>query len=137
MFEMQNQFSATFNLGVSIIIIVKRIYSLLYAIQRDTEEMHFVVILCHDVILDVLQCGKRKQLTLLEAVGRRFHRVIDGNFVESPFLVLELYFGLIFKLREIHRVGVIGYYCSWLECTLAVPWHFSRPISSLAVPSNF
>ena len=95
MFEMQNQFSATFNLGVSIIIIVKRIYSLLYAIQRDTEEMHFVVILCHDVILDVLQCGKRKQLALLEAVGRRFHRVIDGNFVESPFLVLDLYFGLI------------------------------------------
>ena len=60
--------------------------------------MHFVVILCYDVILDVLQCGKRKQLALLEAVGRRFHRVIDGNFVESPFLVLDLRFGLIFKL---------------------------------------
>ena len=60
--------------------------------------MHFVVVLCHDVILDVLQHGKRKQLTLLEAVGRRFHRVIDGNFVGSPFLVLDLYFGLIFKL---------------------------------------
>ena len=59
--------------------------------------MYFIVILCHDVILDVLQHGKRKQLTHLEAVGRRFHRVIDGNFSESPFLVLDLYFRLIFK----------------------------------------
>ena len=88
------------HLGV-IIIIFKGSIHLLYAIQREEveeEKMHFVVILCHDVIFDVLQCGKRKQLTLLEAVGRRFYRVIEGNFVESPFLVLDLCFGLIFKL---------------------------------------
>ena len=84
------------HLDISIIISIYLLYS--RGRETEEEEMNFVVVLCHDVILDVLQHGKRKQLTLLEAVGRRFHRVIDGNFVRSPFLVLDLYFGLIFKL---------------------------------------
>lgn len=55
-------------------------------------QMHLVVVLCSDVLLEVLKRGKRRQLAMLEAVGRRFQRVIDAHFVETPYLVVNLEF---------------------------------------------
>ena len=52
--------------------------------------MSLVVILCLDVILEVLRYGKRRQLAMLELVGRKFHWIIDRTFVAAPFLRLDL-----------------------------------------------
>ena len=54
--------------------------------------MQFIVALCYDVLLEVLKHGKRRQLAILEAVGRRFQRIIDAKFIETPYLLLDLEF---------------------------------------------
>ena len=56
------------------------------------DQMQFIVALCYDVLLEVLKHGKRRQLAMLEAVGRRFQRIIDAKFIESPYLLLDLEF---------------------------------------------
>ena len=58
------------------------------------KKMPFIVYLCYDVFLEVLQNGKRRQLAMLEAVGRRFHHAIDGNFEKTPFLIMMIKFWL-------------------------------------------
>ena len=56
------------------------------------ERRTFILTLCHDVLFEVLQRGKRRELAMLEAVGRRFYRVIDVNFIGPPYLLLDLEF---------------------------------------------
>ena len=50
----------------------------------------FVVRLCSDVVLEVLCWGDRRQLALLEKLGKRFHLLIDRWFEGVPFLRLDL-----------------------------------------------
>ena len=50
----------------------------------------FFVILCGDVLLEVLQFGNRRQLVKLERVGRRLHWIIENRFGNRPFLRLGL-----------------------------------------------
>ena len=50
----------------------------------------FFVILCGDVLLEVLQFGNRRQLVKLERVGRRLHWIVDDCFGCRPFLRLRL-----------------------------------------------
>ena len=52
--------------------------------------MQFTVSLCYDVLFNMLQYGRRRQLAMLEPIGRRFRRVINGEFVEAPFLFLDI-----------------------------------------------
>ena len=48
------------------------------------------MILCGDVLFEVIQFGNRRQLTKVERVGRRIYRLINASLGESPFLVLNL-----------------------------------------------
>ena len=50
----------------------------------------FFVLLCGDVLLDVLQFGNRRQLVKLERVGRRLHWVVGNFYGGRPFLRLGL-----------------------------------------------
>ena len=43
----------------------------------DPLEMRFFVILCGDVLLEVLQFGNRRQLVKLERVGGRLHWMVE------------------------------------------------------------
>ena len=52
--------------------------------------MQFTVSLCYDVFFNVLQYGRRRQLAMIEPIGRRFRRVIDGKFLEAPLLFLDI-----------------------------------------------
>ena len=46
--------------------------------------------LCSDVLGDLLQFAKRRQLSALERVGERFYNVIAGRFSVKPILHLSL-----------------------------------------------
>ena len=46
--------------------------------------------LCSDVLINAFQFGTCRQLFALERVGKYFHNVINGGFIEKPFLVLSL-----------------------------------------------
>ena len=60
--------------------------------QTVEETVCFFVRLCHDVVFEVLSFGNRRQLTKLERVGRRFHRIAENYFDKAPFLLLNLRF---------------------------------------------
>ena len=47
------------------------------------------MILCGDVLLEVLSWGDRRRLTKLERIGRRFHWSVVKFFGEMPFLRLN------------------------------------------------
>ena len=57
--------------------------------------MQFTVSLCKDVLFNMFQYGRRRQLAMLEPIGRRFRGVIDGQFIEAPFLFLDIDLGFI------------------------------------------
>ena len=71
----------------------------------DKNDVEFFVILCHDVLIEVLQCGNRRQLVKLERIGRRYHRIIEAFLGEKPFLRLNLRVktGFCFSLLRIHK----------------------------------
>lgn len=52
--------------------------------------IEFFVCICHDVFFEVIRYAARRQLTKLERIGQRLHRVAEKHFVEKPFLQLEL-----------------------------------------------
>ena len=58
-------------------------------------------IICGDVVLDVFSFSKRRQLALLELIGRRFQRIIEIWFAESPRLVFNKKLVCHFRLRAI------------------------------------
>ena len=58
--------------------------------MRQNEKFEFIIRLCHDVLVEALLFGDRRQLIKLERVGRRFHRIIEDFFRRIPFLCLSL-----------------------------------------------
>lgn len=52
--------------------------------------MEFIVLLCRDVLIEVLCYGTRYQLVRLEKVGKRFHQVVENYFGNVPFIRLNL-----------------------------------------------
>ena len=44
----------------------------------------FVIVICTDVLTEVLSFGSRLRLGKLEGVGRRFHLVVENSFREVP-----------------------------------------------------
>ena len=56
----------------------------------EEKEVQFFVILCHDVFLEILRWGNRRQHVKLERVGQRFHWNIERWFWNTPFLRLSL-----------------------------------------------
>ena len=63
-----------------------------FLIQNASEEaqVEYSAILCHDVFLEVLRWGNRRQLVKLERIGQRFHWNVERFFLETPFLRLDL-----------------------------------------------
>ena len=55
-----------------------------------SKKEKFFVILCGDVLLEVLQFGNRWQLVKLERVGRRLHWMVENFYGGRPFLRLGL-----------------------------------------------
>ena len=66
--------------------------------QTVEETISFFVRLCHDIVFEVLSFGNRRQLTKLERVGRRFHRIAENYFAKAPFILLNLRFSPRFLL---------------------------------------
>ena len=58
--------------------------------EGEEDEFEFSVRLCNDVILEALLFADRRQITEMERVGRRFHRIEENFFRERPFLRLGL-----------------------------------------------
>lgn len=58
--------------------------------EGEKGEFEFIVRLCNDVIVEALLFGGRRRITKLERIGRRFHRINEKFFRESPFLRLGL-----------------------------------------------
>ena len=56
----------------------------------EEEDVKWFVVLCFDVLLEVLRCGNRRQLVSVERVGRRIHRIVENYFGKTPFLRLYL-----------------------------------------------
>lgn len=68
--------------------------------QNEKDDLEFIVSLCCDVLVEALFSGDRCQLTKLERVGRRFHRIIENFFNQRPFLL----FGLEVDQRFIRKI---------------------------------
>ena len=75
----------------------------------------FVVRLCSDVVLEVLCWGDRRQLALLEKLGKRFHLLIDRSFEGAPFLRLDLYIEPLRYIFIINRIRFLILLRSILE----------------------
>ena len=58
--------------------------------EEKTKAIQWFVVLCYDVLLEVLRYGNRRQLVTLERVGRRIHRIVENYFGKTPFLRLNL-----------------------------------------------
>ena len=57
----------------------------------ENVDVHkFFVRLCHDVLLEVLRYGNRRQLAALEKIGRRFCWFGDRYFKAAPFVLVNL-----------------------------------------------
>ena len=66
-------------------------------IKKDVSKFHgpvFQMRLCSDVFLNILQLGKRIELTKLELYGKRFYRLIDGWITQAPYHLLTATFYL-------------------------------------------
>ena len=61
--------------------------------------MEFFLVLCHDVFLEVISWGNRRQLIKLERIGKRFHWNIERWFSKTPFLRLDLCLGPRFSIQ--------------------------------------
>ena len=72
--------------------------------QTVEEIVCFFVRLCHDIAFEVLSFGNRRQLTKLERVGRRFHRIAENYFANAPFLLLNLRFSHGFLLSFSYKL---------------------------------
>ena len=66
--------------------------------SQTVEEMSFIVALCNDVFVDALKYGKRRELVILEPVGRRIQHIINETFDGTPYLLLDIEFWLSFSL---------------------------------------
>ena len=57
--------------------------------DANNNDAEVFVVLCNDVLLQVLQHGNRRQLVKLQRIGRRFHKMIEVYFRDKPFLRLK------------------------------------------------
>ena len=80
-------FSVRFSLSLNII---KNLFYRHIGQNENRKAIEFFVILCGDVLLEVLSWGDRRRLTRLERIGRRFHWSVVKFFREMPFLRLNL-----------------------------------------------
>ena len=61
--------------------------------QAEMEEnsVEFFLVLCHDVFLEVIRGGNRRQLVKLERIGKRLHWNVERFFSKTPFLRMNLF----------------------------------------------
>ena len=65
--------------------------------------MDFYVVLCNDVLIQILHSAKRHQLATLQQMGRRFLYVVDVHFGEKPFMVLNLWNREKYEVSSFYR----------------------------------
>ena len=65
--------------------------------------MDFYVVVCNDVLIQILHSAKRHQLATLQQMGRRFLYVVDVHFGEKPFMVLNLWIRDLFGVSSFYR----------------------------------
>ena len=82
----------------------------------NKQAMPFIVLLCDDVLVEVLLFATRHQLAGIEVCGYRFHRFIDGNqntggqgynvgiFVEKPLLLFDLRFERWRNVKDFSKI---------------------------------
>ena len=86
------------------------------------KEFEFFVILCGDVLLEVLHFGNRRQLIKLERIGQRIHHIIEYYLVERPFLRLNFNiepwscFLFIEILKQFYFFSCFGLLCELSGC---------------------
>ena len=54
--------------------------------EIHAEVVEFFVVLCADVLLEMMEYGDRRQLIKSERIGGRFHRLIETYFGKKPFV---------------------------------------------------
>ena len=84
----------------SLTSIQKFIYSKINK-NENGKTIEFFVILCGDVLFEVLCWGDRRRLTKLERIGRRFHWTVVKFFSEIPFLRLNFELKIWYLFAEI------------------------------------
>ena len=52
--------------------------------------LKYFLILCNDILVEVFQFGKRRQLILLERIGGRFYGLIKNCLGKKPVVSLNL-----------------------------------------------
>ena len=65
-------------------------------IEIYPEAVEFFVVLCGDVLLEMMQYGDRRQLIKSERIGGRFHRLIETYFGKKPFLRMDLRLSFVY-----------------------------------------
>ena len=91
-----------------------------YDAHDEFQNGEFYLRFCFDVILEVLQFGDRRSLVKLERVGRRLHLIIERQFLDVPFLRLDLKLfpatGYLFFLPHNCNQTIKRYICCWRFC---------------------
>ena len=89
-----------------------------------SKKEKFFVIICGDVLLEVLQFGNRRQLVKLERVGRRLHWIVENFYGGRPFLRLGLNIYPRFqRIRVINKMLI-----KRLKTTFIYSFHFQGKI---------
>ena len=58
--------------------------------NEKRKKVKVALLICNDVLVQVFDCFDRRQLAKLEAICRRFRRIVVGCFNAAPFLVFGL-----------------------------------------------
>lgn len=61
-----------------------------HLLSKQNNGVEFILLLYHDILLEVFQYGNRRQLFMLERIGRRFLHLNELYFWKIPFLHLNL-----------------------------------------------
>ena len=65
-------------------------------IEINPGDIEFFVVLCADVLLELMQYGDRRQLIKSERIGGRFHRLIEAYFRKKPFVRMDLRLSFVY-----------------------------------------
>ena len=66
--------------------------------------MKVAFLICNDVLIEVLSYFDRRQLTKVERLCRRFHRIVVRYFNEAPFLFFEIECHIKEKSRRFSKI---------------------------------
>ena len=93
---------------------MNRIDALWFYFRNRSEiypgDVEFFVVLCADVLLELMQYGDRRQLIKSERIGGRFHRLIEAYFRKKPFIRMDLRLSFVYLFITINNIFAFIYF---------------------------